>query len=233
MQTEDRPIHFSTELIHAPGKVHFPTLQKLYFALSQTRNAAYLNTEFSPQAPPRFHSRRGDQCQSLLVFLPDRMLITEEWVDIPFSDFLDKVRTVIEHASPILETGPYLVQAATIRTTFALTHHRDARAFLLDHVCGQKDRIVPFFGRPIGVGGLRFELPETPDFPGSLHVIIESFRRSQVEVYVEVKGIFANQRIEPDTADTALDNLRSVREFVSQNVYPYLAQFDLPAEMHG
>jgi hypothetical protein len=231
MQAEDRPIHFSTELIHAPKPIQVQALQRLYYELSQTRSGAYMNTDFSPNTPPRFHSRRGPKAQSMLLFLPDRMLAVEEWVDIAFRDFIEKVETVISHANRALNMGPIVVQTATIRTTFALTHHDDARAFLLDRVCAQDGRIAPFFQRPVGVGGLRFVFPETPEFRGTLNTTIESYRRSRNEVYVEVKGIFANQRIDGESACTAGENLRTVREFISDSVYPYLAQFDVSTEV--
>ncbi|MCC6490738.1 MAG: hypothetical protein IT364_24845 [Candidatus Hydrogenedentes bacterium] len=226
MQAEDRPIHFSSELIHAPKPLHVPALQRLYFELSQTR-AAYMNTDFSPQAPPRFHSRRGRQSQSLLVFLPDRLLVAEEWVDLSFRDFLDRLDTVAHHAIPLLELGAIQAQVGTVRTTFALTHFQDARAFLLERVCAQEGRLAPFLARPVAVGGLRFVLPATPEHPGNLHVTIESYQRSRNEVYVEVKGIYLNQNITADNASQLSENLKRVRDFISQSVQPYLAQFDL------
>ncbi len=231
MQSEDRPIHFSTELIHAPKPIQVQALQRLYYELSQTRSGAYMNTDFSPNTPPRFHSRRGPKAQSMLLFLPDRMMAAEEWVDIAFRDFVEKVETIVSHAIPVLDCGPFLVQTATIRTTFALTHHNDARAFLLDRVCRQNGRIDPFFQRPVGVGGLRFVFPETPEFRGVLNTTIESYRGSRNEVYVEVKGVFANQSIGIDSAATAGENLRAVRAFINDSVYPYLAQFDVSTEV--
>lgn len=231
MQAEDRPIHFSTELIHAPKPVKVSDLQRLYYELSQTSGAAYMNTEFAPNMPPRFHSRRGPKAQSLLLFLPDRMMAAEEWVDIPFRTFLDKVETIIARAVPVLETGPIAVHTATVRTTFALTHFDDARAFLLDQVCRQEGRIGPYFQRPVSIGGLRFVLPETDQYRGALHVTIESYRLSQREIYVEVKGVFQNQRIDPDSTDRARENMQIVRDFVNDSIYPYLAQFDAPSEV--
>jgi len=231
MQAEDRPIHFSTELIHAPKAIQVSALQRLYFELSQTRHGAYMNTEFAPNAPPRFHSKRGPKAQSMLLFLPDRMMAAEEWVDIAFRDFVDKVEAIITQALSTLELGPILAHTATIRTTFALTHHQDARAFLLDRVCQQEGKLDPYFQRPVGVGGLRLVFPATPDYPGALHATIESYQRSRNEVYVEVKGIFTNQRIDVESVSTAAENLHTVRDFISDCVYPYLAQYDAPSEV--
>ena len=228
MQVEDRPIHFSTELIHAPKPLQVPALQRLYYELSQTR-AAYMNTDFSPHAPPRCHSRRGRQSQSLLVFLPDRLLVAEEWVDISFRDFLERMETVAIRALPLLEVGPIRAQVATVRTTFALTNFPDSRAFLLERVCAQTGRLAPYLSRPVAVGGLRFVLPETPEHPGNLHVTIESYQRSRNEIYVEVKGIYLNQGVTAEKVSKLSENFKCVREFIGQSVQPYLAQFDLPA----
>lgn len=233
MQAEDRPIHFSTELIHAPAKHEKPALQKLYFELSQDRTVAYESTDFSPPGPPKFYSKRGEKAQSIVVFLPDRLVVVEEWVDVAMAQFLDKTETVAARAMAELGIGPFALQTATVRTTFALTHFEDARVFLLDHACRQDGLIGPHFERPIAVGGLRFVFPETPDHVGTLHVKIESFQHSRNEVFVEVKGIFPNQQIDATSLATARGNIQFVRSFVSDRVFAYLDQFDASPEQES
>ena len=230
MQAEDRPIHFSTELIHPPVEPDKTALQKLYFELSQVRGVAYESTDFSAPGPPKFYSKRGPKTQSLALFLPDRLVLVEEWVDLAMSDFLNKVETVAGRAMDALGIGQVTLQTATIRTTFALTCFEDARVFLMDHACKQLNRIGPHFNRPVAVGGLRFVLPETPNDRGNLHVLVESYRHSVDEVFVEVKGVYPNQRIRRDTLAAARKNIEEVRAFISNNVYPYLNQFDEPEE---
>lgn len=229
MQAEDRPIHFSTELIHPPKRHKKADLQKLYFDLSQTR-AAYDNTDFSAPVQSRFYSRRGDKTQSVALFLPDRIVLLEEWVDIPLSQFREKVREVAVQAFVSLGISPVAVHTVTLRTTFALTHFDDARAFLMDHACQQTGRIGPHFQRPVAVGGLRFVLPATPEHAGDLHVVVESYRHSRNEVFVEVKGIFRNAGIGPETLNPIDDNIAVVRSFISANLFPFLNQFDVPTE---
>lgn len=205
-----------------------PALQKLYFDLSQTR-AAYENVDFSQPPAVRFHSRRGE-AQSVALFLPDRVVVIEEWVDIPMADFIEKVRLVADKALAELGIGEFLAQTATVRSTFSLSHFTDARVFLIDHMCQQADRIGPHFQRPVLTSGLRFVLPETPDHPGTLHVIIESYKRTVSEVYVEVKGVFANQKITVETLELGLENIRLCRAFIRNNIFSYLDQFDTPKE---
>ena len=233
MQSEDRLIHFSSELIHAPVQHNVHALHKLHYELSQTR-FGYDSSDFSTPPQYKFYSRRPANAQSVAVFLPDRVALIEEWADMALSDFLDKVREVGMRSLSCLGMPMFLAQTATLRSTFALTHFDDARVFLLDHMCGQVDRISPFFKRPIAVGGLRFVLPETladgihPQHPGAFHVVIESFRHSFKEVFVEVKGIFGNQRLDAETLETAIENIRRVRSFIVESVFPYLNQYDAP-----
>lgn len=229
MQAEDRIIHFSAELIHRPTPIKKEALQKLYFELSQTR-AAYDSTDFTVPIQPRFFSRRGGKAQSMCLFLPDRVLLVEEWADIPLSSFLEKVREVALRSLAAREVDKYVAHTGTIRSTFALTNFDDARVFLLDHLCAQEGRIGPFFQRPIAVGGLRFVLPETDEHPGMYHVLIESFRHSRNEVFVEVKGVFGRTPAGAEKVTLILDNIRSAREFISARVYPYLNQHDQPKE---
>lgn len=230
MQAEDRPIHFSSEFLHAPRKHSLPALQKLYYELSRDKHGGYLGSDFSPLGPPRFFTRRGQKTQSTAVFLPDRVLVVEEWVDIPFAQFQERQRTVAAHAMRELDIAPFVAHAVTIRTTFALTHFTDARVFLFERMCGLEGRIGPYLGRPIAVGGLRFVLPETPEHRGTLHTTIESYRFSQNEIFVEVKGVFAHHPIPADALGELQDNARLVREFISGHVQPYLDQFDVPVE---
>lgn len=230
MQSEDRPIHFSSELIHAPKTHPLASLQKLYYELSQTKHANYLSSNFSPAGPPRFLTKRGKKTQSAAVFLPDRVLVMEEWVDMPFAQFLDRQETVAEAAARELDIAPFVAHAITVRTTFALTHFVDARVFLLESMCGLEGKIGPHLGRPIAVGGLRLVMPETPEHRGTLHATIESYRFSSNEIFVEVKGVFARTPIAADALVELRENGKLVREFISRNVYPYLDQFDVPVE---
>jgi hypothetical protein len=80
------------------------------------------------------------------------------------------------------------------------------------------------------VGGLRFVLPETPEHPGNLHVIIESFRQSRNEVFVEVKGVFSREVLSGEDTEKLRENMQTVRSFVSDAIHPYLNQFDQPQE---
>lgn len=229
MQSEDRVIHFGVELIHKPIQHKKEALQKLYFELSQIRNAGYDSTDFTRMAQPRFYSKQGKRSQSVALFLPDRVLMVEEWADIPMSAFLERVEAMAEKVLEFGEFETFLAHTATIRSTFALSHFDDARVFLLEQVCQQGNRIGPHFQRPIAVGGLRFTLPETDEYPGNLQVNIESFRQSRSEVYVEVKGIFARQKVSGAELDVVLDHVRGVRSFITERVFPYLDQYDLPA----
>jgi hypothetical protein len=211
-------------LIHPPALHDKADLQRLYFELAQTP-AAYDNTDFTVPGQPRFHSLRG-RTQSVASFVADRVVLIEEWADIPLADFLDKVREVTTRACDVLSIPVYPVQAVTLRSTFVLTHFVDARAFLLDHVCGQQGRIMPFFGRPIGTGGIRVEFPQTPDHPGDYHVLMQSFRNTINEVFVEVRAIFNGAPILRENLAPATENIAQVRSFITDKVFPYLNQYD-------
>lgn len=229
MQSEDRPIHFSVELIHQPAPLKKEALQQLYYDLSQTK-AGYDSTDFTQSVQARFYTRGGTKSQSVCVFLPDRVLLVEEWTEVPLSTFLERVAEVGTRVPAARGVTRFLAHAATIRSTFALTHFSDAREFLLDHVCGQEGLVAPYFRRPVSVGGLRFVLPETNENPGNLHVAIESYRHSQREVFVEVKGIFGRKSLGPNDLDLAVENIKMVRAFITSHIRPYLDQFDRPAE---
>lgn len=229
MQPDDRTIHFSTELFHPPVQHQVQTLQKLYYELGQTKYG-YLSSDFSVPGQYKFHSRRN-KSQSIAMFLPDRIVLVEEWADLALSDFCDKVQSVTALAMNIFgNVSSFAAQTATIRSTFALTHFEDARVFLLDNACGMDGRIGPHFQRPIAVGGLRFVLPETPDHPGTMHVIIESFRHDPKEVFTEVKGVFGNLNIDKEGIGAAIANIHTVRNLIKRGVFNFLNQFDHPAE---
>ncbi len=228
MQPEDRVIHFSVELVHAPVKADKEGLQKLYYDLSQSDHAAYDSSDFSQPSQVKFHSRRGDKTQSVVVFLRDRVVIAEEWTDMPLSAFLDRVVEVGSRIFDVRGVEKILAHTATVRSTFALTHYEDARVFLLDNMCGQEGRIGPHFKRPVAIGGLKFVLPETPQHTGTYHVAIESFRHSRDEVFSEVKGVYARPPLGVGDFTQIVDHVREVRSFVSDGLFPYLNQYDIP-----
>ena len=226
MQSEDRIIHFCVEMIHRPLPLKRQELQRLYYELSQTR-AAYDNIEMNEAAQAKFHSQRG-KAQSLLVFLPDRELLVEEWADIPLSTFTEKLRLAAPMVMKARGVAQIVVHSITVRSTFALTHYEDARVFLLDNACQLAGRVNPFFQRPIATGGVRFVFPETSEHAGVLHLNIESFRHSNNEVFVEVKSVFGRQAVGADNMEPVVTNLNLTRQFISDRVYPFLQQFDTP-----
>lgn len=230
MQQEDRIVHFSAELIHGPVELSKEALQRFYFDLSQQRNAGYDSTDFSNPAQARFYSNRGKKTQSMLLFLPDRAVFIEEWTDLSVRDFMERVRDIGGRILEARGADKYLAHTVTIRSTFALTHFEDARVFLMDYACNQDGRIAPHFQRPVATGGLRFVLPETNEHPGVLHIAIESFRYSRNEVFAEVKGIFGQQQVSAENMGAVVENIRVVRSFLSDHIFPYLNQFDVPKD---
>lgn len=227
MQQEDRPIHFSTELLFPAFPLKPQAIQRLYYELSQSESAAYDSVDLSRKGPPRFVSKRPNKAQSIALLLPDRVVVVEEWVDLPFATFLDKARTVGRTALDVFELGAFTAQTATVRTTFALSFHDDARRFILERMCGQEGRIGPHFRRPILSGGLRFTLPAAEDAPGDLQALVESFRHAKDEIFVEVRGAFREQHLAGDCAGVAA-NIQQVRDFVVDSLRPYLEQYDQP-----
>ena len=228
MQSEDRLIHFSTELIHAPKKHTVQALQKLYYELSQGKHA-YQNTDFTRADRVRFHTRRGEHTQSIAVFLADRIVLAEEWTDIPLASFMEKLLAVASLAMDELGIPVFAAQTVTLRSTFALSHFDNARDFMIEQVCGQRDRVQPFFQRPVAVGGMRLVLPETPEMPATVNVLMESYRHSENEVYAEVKAIFRKHPVKPDNLFPLRERVSDARAIMSGRVFPYLDQFDRPS----
>jgi hypothetical protein len=228
MQSEDRIIHFGVELIHTPIRYKKESLQKLYYELSQTRNAAYDSTDFTNPAQARFYSKTGQRTQSICLFLPDRVLILEEWAEIPLSHFIEKVEAIGARILEMEGVKQFIAHTATIRSTFALTHVQDGRVYILEHMCGQQGRIGQHFQRPISLAGLRLHFPEADEYPGNFQVAIEPFRQSRNEIYVEAKGVFTREPVGPGSITVVTDHCRGVRSFISDRVFPYMNQFDVP-----
>lgn len=226
MHSEDRSIHYSSEVFHGPLQHKQSDLQRLYFELSQVHGAGYDNTNFTVPGQPRFYSKRGKQTQSVAVFLPDRVMVIEEWADCAVDDFCSRLRAVVEHSSSVLGVGPFVAQTVTLRSTCRLTHFDQALPFLMDHVCQQSGRIAPFFQRPLAIGGLKFVMPETPDHSDTLHISIEPFRQEPREVFVEVKAAYRGEPVQADDAAVFTQRVLESRAFVTDNIYPYLNQFD-------
>ena len=228
MHSEDRSIHYSSEVFHGPKQHKQADIQKLYYELSQSPGAGYDNTNFTIPGQPRLFSKRGQQSQSIAVFLPDRLMIIEEWADCTLSDYCQRLQLVVENAAEVLGVGPFVAQTVTLRSTCGLSHFQQALPFLMDHACQQQGKVDQFFQRPVAVGGLKFVLPESPEHPGTFHIAIEPFRQDPREVFVEVKAAYRGDPIQADDLDILAERVTSAREFVTDNIYPYLNQFDTP-----
>lgn len=228
MQSEDRIIHFGVELIHTACRHKKDSLQKLYFELSQVKHGGYDSTDFTHMAQPRFYSKRGKRSQSICLFLPDRVLLLEEWADIATSEFVERVEAVGSRVLQLEGVGRFMAHTATIRSTFALSAVEDGRVFMLEHVCGQNPSRARHFQRPIAMAGMRFHFPETDEYPGNLQVLIEPFRQSKNEIYVEAKGIFTREKVCSGEMNIVTDHCQGVRSFIAERIFPYLDQFDAP-----
>ena len=227
MQPEDKPIHFSTELLFAPFQLKPAVLQRLYYELSQFEGAGYDNVELSPPGPPRFHSRRDARTQSIALFLPDRVTLIEEWVDQPLPAFLRKVEIIAERVLDIFELESFTAQTAVVRTTFTLTGQvPDAHAFLVDKAWGQGDCLSPHFMRPVATVGLKLVLPPAENAPGEMHILIEPFRHETGSIFVEAKGIFGGLRVTRASLAPLLDNIRQTHTMASVRTRSYLEQFE-------
>lgn len=228
MQSEDRPIHFNTEFLFDHRAIEKPALQKLYYELSKIPGLDYDQSQFGHVPLARFVSQRPNKSQSLMAVLSDRVGLVEEWVDITLYAFIEKVRAAAELTRTELGIEDFTGQTVLIRTTFSLTNFTDNRVFLIEHVCNQKDRIGHHFQRPLATGGLRFMLPATPEHPGTLHILIEPFRNSLREIYVEVKGVFSNQHTPLQEPQAWEGHIRLCRDFISNNIFPFVNQYDTP-----
>lgn len=228
MQSEDRPIHFSTELIFDKREFEKSDLQQLYFDLTKTSGIDYDNSQFSKVPLARFYTQRGEKSQSMMVLLPDRVGILEEWVDIPLSEFIGKVTAVSAKLMGQFEIPEYKAQVVLMRTTFGLTNCDDSRKFIFDQLCAQKGRIMPHFLRPVSSGSLRFTLPATPEHDGTFQISIEPYKESPREIYIEVRAVFAAQHTSLLNEGDLEKNIRLVREFISENMFDYLNQYDAP-----
>lgn len=229
MHDEDRLVHFSTELLHAPQRHDLTALKKLYFELSQSASTSYDSSDFSQPVQPKMFSKRGTKTHSALVFLPDRLVILEEWADSTLLAYMERVEAVAREILRSLPIGAFLAEVVTLRGACTVTHSATARDFVLEKFCHQDGAaMAESFGRRADVGAIRLLFGETPESPGTYHVSIEPFRNAPREVLVEVKGVFRSPAVDAEGVGLLPDRIREVRSFLSQRVYPYLNRFDVP-----
>jgi hypothetical protein len=225
MLPDDRSIHFSTELMFKPRKFTKQELQKFYFDLTQVSGLNYDNSQFGGQALAQFYTKTPPKTQSMLIVLPDRVALLEEWAAIPLTDFNAKVKSVAEE---VLELGVegFTAQTVTLRSTFSPVHSDNSCQFILERICQQGSLPGQHFARPIGVGGIRFALPETPEHPGSITVSIESFHQDPREILVDLKAAYRNLQIAQDSLDELTTTIIACRSFMQDRIRPYLETFD-------
>lgn len=226
MQREDRPIHFSVELIHPPSPINKEALQKLYGELASTK-AGYDSIDLSFPMQARFYTNHTNKSQSIILFLLDRALIIEEWTVVTFSNFLEKVEFLVPKILNARNQTIFIAHIGTIRSTFGLTGYQDAKLFIIEKLLKQApESIIEHFGRSMSTVGIRFVLPESNEAPGIIHIAIESFRHSKRDIFVETRGIFGRTPISAISVKPLIENLKSLREFITNRIQYYLSQFD-------
>jgi hypothetical protein len=221
MHSEDRLIHFSSELVHKPVTPDMTLFKRFYYELSQSPVSAYDNTDFSNPSQPKTYSG--------LVLLPDRLVILEEWADSTLPAFVERVGAVGRCYLEVVKAEAFHAQVVTLRAACSISHGDSAKDFVLHRLCGQpRDAMVETLGRPCDLSAVRFVFNETPDYPGTFHVSIEPFRFGPREVFIEVKAVFRNLSIDGSAMEQAQGALHDARAFLTDRLYPYLNAFDTP-----
>lgn len=237
MLSEPRTINYLGELIHVPVAATVEGLRSVYAELCERegyenfiRTADGCRLEGGAIEGQVIDPTAGEApSRSTLTFRKDRIQLIEENTDLSLEQYRARVVNVATVAMKVLKIPLILVHHATARAITTPNCYRSAGDFLAENLIRvQPARIEPL-GRPTSFMGLRLFFPATADQPGKFNVRVETYLRDPRSLYLENVAMF-QAPIKPSNVAELGQQVETAVNFVSNNLWSFLTQFDIPRE---
>jgi hypothetical protein len=221
--SEARTITLLSELVHLP-LTHSPEkLRELYNEVCRT--CGYENFIRVPGGARIERSEGDGGGMSQIVFLADRVQLSEDHTGISVEQFGKKILAVLSAAMPTLGIPFILVQVCTARMVAAPHGFRNAAEYLARSVFRIQPEDLEPLGRPTSVFGFRLVCPATTQQPHNYNVRVECYARDARSLYLENVGTF-KMPIQASNLSEVERNLRATSGFLEENVIAFLSRFD-------
>lgn len=227
MSYEPRTIAFGAEILHAPIAIESATVQSIHNSLYQRDGVGYQNFQVSKDGIHLSNPSQTPGTISTATYLPDRIVIREEFRPCTVEEFATRVVNVGAASYQFLGVGTSLAQQFWVRTLVNPRHSTDSRAFVAERfLAGGGDALSPF-GRKLHSMGLRYTFLAGENQPGMFNLRVEPWTQDHRSLWVEVVGQFTEPVTTANLPDIS-NHLYSTYEFMTGPTLEFVAQFDHP-----
>jgi hypothetical protein len=174
---------------------------------------------------------RVQETRYLCEFRQDRLLVSEENPRSGLGEFDQNLLKIVNISLKTLQVHFFIAQTSVVRCLLVPSNFTDARVFLAERVCSLKEDVSRLAkAGPIRIYGLRFGFLATPQRQLSHNVRVESLAEDPSKIWVENVGVFSSRPITPPHLSVISQNLAETSRFVEEDIFKFLAHFDLKKE---
>lgn len=227
MTYEPRTIAFGAEIVHPPIELRAQQVQSIHSALFQQPELSYQNFQVAHDGIHLSNPAQSPGSISSVSFLPDRILMREEFRPCTVEDFATRLVNVTTLSYRTLRIPLSLGQQFWTRSLVNTRHIQDSRTFVADGMVVGGQQRLDTFGRPLHTVGLRFTFPQTENDPQIFNLRIEPWPQDPRSLWLEIVGQFA-QQTKPDRLPEFSSHLYKTYQFLVGPTFSYLEKFDRP-----
>ncbi|MHC5062910.1 MAG: hypothetical protein ACYTG5_02915 [Planctomycetota bacterium] len=225
MSYEPRTIAFGAEILHQPIAIQAETVQGIHNSLYQEQEIGYQNFQVSKDGIHLTNPGQTPGTISMATYLPDRIVIREEYRPCTVEEFATRVVNVGDTSYRSLGVNLSLAQQFWVRTLVNPRHVNDSRKFVAERfLAGGMGSLSPF-GRDLHSMGLRYTFLAPEDQEGMFSLRLEPWTQDCRSLWLEVVGQFTRPINSSDLPNLS-EHLYSTYEFMTGPSLEFVAQFD-------
>ncbi len=223
MLSEPRTISLLTDLIHVPAKHAIDRLREFYNSVCGPLE--YENFIRTPDGARIEKTQTEGAETSTVVLRQDRISVIEDSTTLTVDQYSQKLEAVAKTAMEVLKLPFFLVQQSTVRAIASPHAFKTGAEFIGRSLFRITTEHLGPLGRPTNIFGFRLFFPATKEQPHQFNVRVESYVKDNRSIYIENVGMFKTP-IQYRGLQAIGRNVQATAEFVSNNLYGFLSQFD-------
>ncbi len=227
MAYDPRTIAYQAEILHPPTALRADAVQGIHNTLYRQPNLAYQNFQVAQDGIHLINLPQTPGQVSAVTFLPDRIVLREEFRSTTIEDFATRIVNVTRTAFQSLSIPVSLAQQFIVRSLITPRHSKDSREFLTERILGGGSSALDAFGRPLHSAGVRLQFPQTNEHRDTYHVRIETWHQDPRSVWIENTGSFA-QPTTTENLPTLGEQLYATYRFLTGPISEFLSRHDQP-----
>ena len=225
MTYEPRTIALGAEIVHPPIELKSQLVQNIHNSLFQRPEISYQNFQVANDGIHLSNPPQTPGGVSSVSFLPDRIVLREEFRPCTVEDFAQRVVNITSLSYRALSIEVSLGQQFWTRSLVNTRRVHDSRAFVAESMLVGGQKSLESFGRPIHTVGLRYTFPQTGGHAQIFNLRIEPWPQDPRSLWLEVVGQFAHQT-KTDNLTELGNYLYATYQFLTGPTFDYLAHFD-------